>query len=419
MPYSSVGELPQQVRGALDPEDQQKWLDTFNHALQQYGDDRSAFQVAWHMVSKGDNVRRISGILSREVVDKQGDRVNADSLNSEFQDLIWDYGATVNDVHTNRPMGPWFDSKVETGTDGVRQVRVWGVVNKGKPYFDEFWDDVRGGKKAGLSVGIMKIDPHKMCADGKCWNQVDKLQVFEGSAVPKGACPGAELDDINFSSKSENQGGASGGSNGVRTMSDEQGTGKAAQSPAAGAALANKGDDGGALAEALQKILAGQDAILKRIEALEGGSDGAPDGGESANDAPGVEDKAALPAGESPQPNGFEGPYKKDTVGDVRYPPKPYKLELDQNDPNQGKPSTGLETKCNKCGHVNKSAQIKQKREMASKSGVQTPRPELRNDGSVGMKNALADLLADPVKLSKMSAVELERWGDKILKGEF
>jgi hypothetical protein len=192
------------VRGALDPEDQQVWLIAYNQAVIETKDPREAFRVAWHAAAKGENVRAVSGVVNRDVVDNGGERVNQDALAEAINDAIWNSGATYNDVHSNHPFGDWFDAQVEMGPDGIKQTRIYGACRKGQPFYDACWEEyILGGSKTELSIGIMKIDPYTKCEAGRCWKQVDGLQVFEASAVPRGLCPGSRLDRINFSAKSD------------------------------------------------------------------------------------------------------------------------------------------------------------------------------------------------------------------------
>lgn len=200
MPYSSVGELPPSVRGTLDEQGQKCWMKAFNKSLEK-GDERFAWKAAWHFVAGKPDSRYMSGILSRDVVDDQHERLKQSTVVKEFNDLIWDYGASIHDTHSNRSIGVWFDGELEVGSDGVEQVRAYGMAYKGKPYYDEFWDNVQSKKIKHLSIGIMKIDPKYKCEDNQCWKQIDNLQVFEGSAVGRSSCPGTGIDTVNFSAK--------------------------------------------------------------------------------------------------------------------------------------------------------------------------------------------------------------------------
>jgi len=198
--YDSVTELPVQVKAALDEAGQICWMKSYNHHLEQSKDPVYSSKMAWHFVAKKDDSRAISGVLSRDVVDDQRERLNQDVLFKEFSDMISNYGAPIHDAHSNRPAGLWYDAVLEE-VDGIKQLRAYGMVNKGKPFYDAFWETVVSKKANALSVAIMKHDVQFKCDATKCWKQVNDMGVFEGSIVGKGSCPGTKLDSINYSAK--------------------------------------------------------------------------------------------------------------------------------------------------------------------------------------------------------------------------
>ncbi|GAB4434182.1 MAG: hypothetical protein Kow00120_00380 [Anaerolineae bacterium] len=58
MPYSTIDDLPAQVRETLAPDEQQQWLAVFNRVHAQTGDEEKALLAAWGTVRKG---RRVAG----------------------------------------------------------------------------------------------------------------------------------------------------------------------------------------------------------------------------------------------------------------------------------------------------------------------------------------------------------------------
>ena len=52
MPYSSIEDLPNSVQGHLPVHAQEIFLEVFNNAWKQYGDEQTAFRVAWAAVKK-------------------------------------------------------------------------------------------------------------------------------------------------------------------------------------------------------------------------------------------------------------------------------------------------------------------------------------------------------------------------------
>lgn len=53
MPYSTIDDLPAQVRETLTPDEQQQWLAVFNRVYAQTGDEEKALLAAWGAVRKG------------------------------------------------------------------------------------------------------------------------------------------------------------------------------------------------------------------------------------------------------------------------------------------------------------------------------------------------------------------------------
>lgn len=416
MPYATVGELPPMVRGALDEQGQKCWMAAFNKNLEN-GDERFAWKKAWHFVAKKEDSRFISGILSRGVVDDQREKISQKAVSTEFNDLIWNYGATINDTHTNRPVGVWFDGELEVGPDGIEQVRAYGMAYKGKPYYDEVWGNIQGQKIKALSIGIMKIDNQYQCDDQKCWRQVDKLQVFEGSVVGKGSCPGTKIDQVNFSAKGE-------------AMPEEtKGTETA---PPGANEMSNKdtlglGDAG---VEALQKILSGVAEVNKRVaeldtklssHILEEKQEKMTENPEGAPPQDGKPPVSGEKPGEAPKDEKKDDAKEKmSDKGAAITPPMAPSSPASETDilPVQDPPPVDPEVQ-RKAADLAAVQKEKELREMAEKEGATTPRPEsAAQDQGTKRVDSLNALLNDPAKLRSMSAMDIERFVDKYAKGE-
>lgn len=50
MPYNSVQDLPEQVRGSLPEHAQEIYVAAFNNSLEEYKDEKTAHKVAWSAV---------------------------------------------------------------------------------------------------------------------------------------------------------------------------------------------------------------------------------------------------------------------------------------------------------------------------------------------------------------------------------
>lgn len=254
MTYTMLGELPTQVRGALTEEYQVRWMDDFNQHVSRGASAQDAWKMAWHFVAREH--RYISGVVSREVIDVKNELVDQEKLCEKLNKAIFNYGLTINEVHSNRPCGVWFDACFERGEDGIAQTRIYGVAYQGEPYYDEFWKHVLTKQLKGLSIGIFKpVKPDVECDGNKCWKKISELQVFEASAVPEGACPGTLLDEVNFSAKSREE----------PTMTEE--TNEANTAPES--QMSEKGILSDVGIEALQKVLMGVADIQRSVQTME------------------------------------------------------------------------------------------------------------------------------------------------------
>lgn len=52
MPYASIEDLPSNIRAHLPVHAQEIYKEAFNNALEQYGDEPTAFKVAWAAVKR-------------------------------------------------------------------------------------------------------------------------------------------------------------------------------------------------------------------------------------------------------------------------------------------------------------------------------------------------------------------------------
>jgi cation transport regulator len=110
MPYSSVTELPENVKSALSEHEQELFLAAFNSAFEQYKDEETAFKVAWAAVK-----RKEEGALPEPV--REAERPKIRMLNVSLSDYTkfqeTDGGLLVKDVILLAE-GTWTDSSVQT-----------------------------------------------------------------------------------------------------------------------------------------------------------------------------------------------------------------------------------------------------------------------------------------------------------------
>jgi hypothetical protein len=411
MVYTSNDEIPQQVRAVFDEKDQETWRVVYNEQKTTLGlSAQDAWKAAWHIVAP--HARFVSGILSREVVDDQKELVVQDALVDELQDLIFNGGAQIHVVHSNHPGGVWYDAVKEQGKDGIAQTRVYGCVYKGKPFYDMFWSDLLTGKLPELSVGLMKIEPTTECKGKTCWKRINQLQVFEGSPVPKGACPGTVIDQLNYSAKNSAVSGPEEG-----TSMEEKKETSPAQSPAADSTKKEALGDLGI--EALQRLLMLAADTNKKIDALAASLNEHMTSEEEGMQEPG-EEKPGEPGEEKKEPGEEKVPEKKEEKNSDKAIAPPMAPTNPASKDDKENPEAATKCPCNdKAAEAAQVAEIKAKAEVAASVGVTTPRPNSASNDQGGKRtDALTALLNEPDKLRAMSAVDIEKFAIKYSKGE-
>lgn len=109
MPYSTISDLPAEVRDKLTPDEQQQWLAVFNRVLEQTGDEEKAFMAAWGAVRKGRAARSVA-------IRRDGDQVIVKGWGMKFTgpedpDAYDTFFSTLTNLlaefYTNAPL--WYE----------------------------------------------------------------------------------------------------------------------------------------------------------------------------------------------------------------------------------------------------------------------------------------------------------------------
>lgn len=202
MPYSSNAELPANVRSSLSDADQTKFRETFNSALEQYGDEETAFKVAWSVVKKSEDCRSFGGWLSVEKIDSQGDVVEIDALHDAVKKYI-NRGGPIMDEHTNRQIGTLYNATVGEHPTGRKALFGFGTIFVGERIYDNVWSEIKAGKKPGLSIGGDALKEQTVCDANKCWNVVKKMHIFELSPCIRPANHDSLITEVNTKAKAQ------------------------------------------------------------------------------------------------------------------------------------------------------------------------------------------------------------------------
>lgn len=175
--YSSILELPSQVRTSLDDDDQRVWMETYN-SLDPEGPDavRQARKEAWRACLKLPSSFSFNIIATVDAVDKAREIIDVPTLQEHLDDYI-DRGGNVQLDHNNYTVGTIWDwSPIEV--EGMPGVEVWGNVFGG----DKIYDLVRKNFVKGmnsLSVAGESKKGRFQCDERGCYMRRAVEQLLE------------------------------------------------------------------------------------------------------------------------------------------------------------------------------------------------------------------------------------------------
>lgn len=192
--------LPAAVKAALMPKYQLKWLEAYKSSITKGANDDLAATEAWETVAKSEGCRSFGGWISVEVVDCQGDVVDAEGLHKAAERFIA-RGGPIQDFHSNRPVGAWYAAKVAVHPSGKKGVYAKGVIFQGERLYDRAWKAIKEKKVDGLSIGGDAIRQYGECNHEACYNKIKDLHLFEVSLVDEPACGPARIDEVNEKAK--------------------------------------------------------------------------------------------------------------------------------------------------------------------------------------------------------------------------
>lgn len=155
-----------------------------------------------------EGMRTFQGIVTVEMVDKQGEITIRDELLKTFP--IWmDRGSPMTDQHSNRVCGKGLNYSAVDVIDPKTNKRYFGIKIVGKIYDhtkldDDVWAKIKSGEYAGLSFGgATRTDriPVKQ-ADGSIAYSLKDLEMYEIALCAEPAVSLALITDFNTLAKS-------------------------------------------------------------------------------------------------------------------------------------------------------------------------------------------------------------------------
>ena len=211
MTYSSVTELPTEVRRAFSEEDASTWMYWYNTAYEELVNDSSedskwsvtyfAKERAWEQCKNLTSSRYVMSNVSTEVVDKDGDIADVDAYVDAGREFVMDGGQVARN-HSNKTIGVvWKVFKATDNNSGKPCVVACVNFFRDRPVCDRAWEDFKG-RKLEWSIGSI-VTAQRECNKTKCYNKLRPKQWFELSLVDFARNPITYNIEVNEASKGE------------------------------------------------------------------------------------------------------------------------------------------------------------------------------------------------------------------------
>jgi len=152
-----------------------------------------------------EDERLIAGWASVEVIDKQGQYVDVDTLAKAMLKFM-DRGGFVNYGHENKPIGKVLQWEIRKHPN-TGQLGVWIIakINKGYKLDDIVWNLIKSGKLKGFSIaGLGNLEKRIMKSDDGQEREVEVLkdvELTEISIVDEPANPYALIEEVSVFAK--------------------------------------------------------------------------------------------------------------------------------------------------------------------------------------------------------------------------
>lgn len=146
--------------------------------------------------------RIVKGYGTVEIIDNQGDFVHLDAIKS-IMDIYMKRGGILMDTHSNRHIGKILDWE-PAEKDGHPSIFLTTQLFEDYTIDDMVWDAVKKGHYTGFSFGGRGLNKDVKCNGSGCYNDIDKVEVWEWSLVPKPANRLSTIDNFNELAKGGN-----------------------------------------------------------------------------------------------------------------------------------------------------------------------------------------------------------------------
>lgn len=189
--YSSIDELPTQVKNSLSRDDQAFWMSAYNTANTDAGE---ASKYAWEMCRERPSSFSFSAYASVDDWDIQGERIDINSL-MKTMDRYVESGGPISWNHGNYTVGNvWGYERIQK--DGRDGVKIYGNLFGGdKGIYDEVRDRFVKGAR-GFSVAGESGGSSYVCDKEACGRVLRPSEILEIALTPKPANPHATTIDF-------------------------------------------------------------------------------------------------------------------------------------------------------------------------------------------------------------------------------
>lgn len=216
MSYTSLEEIPFNIRRCYDEEDLVVWMTKYNEFYTQIKDGQIdvpdycqndamyARELAFDACKYLPSSRFVEASSTVEVLDRQNEVADIESYYDGSKEFI-DFGGIGIQQHSSKVISTIW--KAYKGIDSVTgQPAIFTCENyfRGKKMYDDAWYAVLNGGLSEKSIGS-RIDPAKTkteCDESGCHNRVYADQWFELSSVFRGANPRTYIIDKHETLKS-------------------------------------------------------------------------------------------------------------------------------------------------------------------------------------------------------------------------
>lgn len=155
-----------------------------------------------------DRDRLAKGWMSVEMRDKDGDLIPISVIKKTLNTWM-DRGAPMTDQHSNRIIGKglrWYEQDhPESGKPGII---IEYKIYDDYPLDDEVWNEIKAGKRRGLSLGAQSVGKMEDVYDeesGETSRKIHKISLFEISPVDSPANALALNTAVNFLAKGKEE----------------------------------------------------------------------------------------------------------------------------------------------------------------------------------------------------------------------